>query len=197
MTRITLFVEGGGNKELNARCRRAFRTFLRTAGLAVVPGGGRADTYKAFRTALRQRRPGGHVMLLVDSEGPVSEGRNAWQHLQARDKWERPTDASDDDAHLMVQCMEAWFLADKDVLERHFGRGFATGALPANPRVEQVPMHDITDGLDKATRRTRKRGYRKGRDSFAILGELYPARVGKASRHAERLLRTLRSRAAM
>ena len=31
--------------------------------------------------------------------------------------------ATDEQAHLMVQCMEAWFLADRETLAAVFGRG--------------------------------------------------------------------------
>ena len=133
-------------------------------------------------------------MLLVDSEGPVSEGSGPWTRLRNHDNWTKPERASDDNAHLMVQCMEAWFLADQDALTAYFGSGFAENALPANPNVEQVPKSDIDAGLRNATRRTSSRTYDKGRDSFAILGELDPNLVARASVHADRLLRALGAR---
>jgi hypothetical protein len=38
----------------------------------------------------------------------------------------------------MVQCMEAWFLADEGALAGFFGDGFNRGALPRRPDVENV-----------------------------------------------------------
>ena len=131
------------------------------------------------------------IVLVVDSEAPVIKDNAPWEHLRKQDNWDKPTAASDDNAHLMVQCMEAWFLADKSVLASYFGHGFAAKALPANPNIEVVPKSDIDDGLKGATRATSKGKYNKGRDSFAILGELNPQLVAKASPHAARLLSTL------
>ena len=63
----------------------------------------------------------------------------------------------------MVQCMEAWFLADKEALEGYFGSGFSRNALPQEPEIEAVAKADIEHGLREATRRTSKRRYGKVR----------------------------------
>ncbi len=97
---------------------------------------------------------------------------------------------------MMVQCMEAWFLADKDAIAQYFGAGFSSNALPSATNIETVPKGDVARGLSEATRRSRKRGYDKGRDSFALLGQLAPDKVEVASAHAKRLLETLRARSA-
>ena len=134
-------------------------------------------------------------MLLVDSEGPVPKRRGTWSHLKACDHWGKPRGATDDDAHLMVQCMEAWFLADKDALASYFGSGYSGNAIPANPNIEEVAKRDIENGLRNATRGCPKGSHDKGRDSFAILGALDPQKVTTASPHADRLVRTLQSAA--
>ena len=162
----------------------------------IVPCGGRGSTYNRFCSAWRHASKNEPLMLLVDSEGPVTEGGGAWTHLRRRDNWEKPAGATDDNAHLMVQCMEAWFLADKSTLATHFGSGFAANLLPANPNIEQVPKRDIDAGLRNATRQTSGRAYDKGRDSFTILGELDPELVARASSSANRLLRTLEAHVA-
>ena len=73
----------------------------------------------------------------MDSEGPVAQGAGPWAHLRARDGWIRPADATDENAHLMVQCMETWFLADRDNLADYFGHGFNPNALPAREEIEE------------------------------------------------------------
>ncbi|MDE0421042.1 MAG: DUF4276 family protein [Gammaproteobacteria bacterium] len=197
MSRARVYVEGGGSRrELQAKCRRGFRTFLsKTVSPVQVPDivscGGRGTAYNRFCSAWRQASDHELLILLVDSEGPVSEGFGAWTHLSNHDNWAKPAGATDDNAHLMVQCMEAWFLADKNALAGYFGPGFATNALPPRPNIEQVPKTDIEAGLKDATRATGKGRYNKGRDSYAILGELDPELVASASAHAQRLLRTL------
>lgn len=193
----TVYVEGGGSaRGLRAKCREAFRAyFAKTASgdrlPKIVAAGSRGTAYNKFRSALSRASVEGLVVLLVDSEGPISAGSGPWTHLKNHDNWSKPVGASDDNAHLMVQCMEAWFLADKNALVSYFGFDLAVNALPSNPNIEQVPKTDIEAGLMKATRATVKGRYNKGRDSFAILRELDPEVVAEASPHAERLLRTL------
>jgi hypothetical protein len=92
----------------------------------------------------------------------------------------------------MVQVMEAWFLADRETLSRHYGAGFQDGALPGNPRVEEIPKDEVIDGLRRATRDTQKGQYDKGRHSFAVLALLNPDLVQQAAPHARRLVSALR-----
>ena len=196
-----VYVEGGGNtKTTRTACRKGFSEFFGRAGLRprMMPCGGRGEAYDDFRDALRAAHDGEFVILLVGSEEPVAEGSDPWTHLgnRAADRWSRPREAGDDSAQLMVQCMEAWFLADKDSLARFFGAGFNRSALPARQDVENVPKDDIEAGLKMATRRCGKKlTYHKGRHSFAILAELDPGKVTAASPHAKRLVDAIRGRA--
>ncbi len=187
-----MYVEGGGSRRQNRQCRKAFRAFMDKAGVVsakieVEARGARGEAYKAFRDDSDRdiRR-----VLLVDAEGPVS-AKTAWGHLQQRDGWNRPRGVSDSQCHLMVQMMESWFLADVDALEGYFGRGFRSGALPGNPDVEKVAKGDVVDGIDRAARNTRKKGYRKGWDSFEILGRLDPGKVRGASCFADEFVKAL------
>lgn len=199
MSRTTVYVEGGGSgRELRAKCRKGFQAFFAKSDLAgrlpkVVASGSRSSAFDKFKAARHQAKSDELPMLLVDSEGPVSGGSGTWSHLKAHDNWDKPSGAADDDGHLMVECMEAWFLADKDTLASHFGTGYSANAIPADPSIERVPKRDIEDGLRNATRNCSRGRYDKGRDSFAILGKLDPQKVTDASPHAARLVRTLRS----
>ena len=197
-----LYVEGGGDrKPSRTRCRQAFQAFLRKAELAgglprIFASGGRQQAYDDFRHALGASRADDSVVLLVDSEGPVATGTGPWRHLKDRDGWDKPAGATNDHVHLMVQCMEAWFFADKDCLAAFFGPGFNRSALPRNPDIEQIAKTDVLDGLKSATRQCRSKGeYGKGRHSFEILAEVDPAKVVAASKHARRLIETLISKA--
>jgi hypothetical protein len=197
---MRLYVEGGGDsKALKTACRRGFAEFLKRAGLAermprIVACGGRRQTYDDFCTALAVR-PEKLAFLLVDAEGPM-ESTSPWQHLRARDGWDRPVAATDDACHLMVQCMESWFLADRQALADAYGPRLRTGALPQNPRIEQIPKLDVLNGLIQATRDTQRGTYRKSEQSFSILGKLDPGRVEEAAPYARRFLNTLRTCAA-
>ena len=177
-----VYVEGGGNnnRALAARCREAFSEFFRKAGLAgrmprVIAGGGRQQTYDDFCVAFGDPKNDAFTVLLVDSEDPIAEDVGAWAHLRNRQdgSWGRPEGATDEHAHLMVQCMEAWFLADRETVSAYFGNDFRPNALPGQATdTARIPKQDVITGLHNAARRCRTRGYDKGRDSFKILRRL-------------------------
>jgi hypothetical protein len=203
--RVTIFVEGGGDQnDLRTKCRKGFRILLERAGFrgrmpVIVACGSRLEAINKFRHAIAQAGTEDFPILLVDSERPIrSEHREQpWSHLAtAPDGWQRPSGATDDHAHLMVQCMESWFLADRDCLTRYFGPGLQAGSLPGGSDVEQVEKARVIEGLCNATRNCRKRTYHKGRHSFEILEQLDPARVKQASAHARRFFLLLDSKLA-
>lgn len=212
---MKLYVEGGGDAPaLKTACREGFAKFLAKAGLAgrmprVVACGSRADAYDSFCTALRT---GEAAMLLVDSEAPVvaaaqpgdatvREDRDRWLpwlHLRQRegDGWEKPAGSDDVQCHLMVQCMEAWLIADRDTLKAFFGQGFKENALPAtaNP-LEAVGKRQLYDALEKATRDCKTKGaYGKGEHSFKLLALANPDSVMQASPWARRFVETVMAR---
>lgn len=198
---VKVYVEGGGDRrELRAKCREGFSTFFRKTELAgqmprVISCGARKQTYDNFHTALTKATKDDFIVLLVDSEGPVVTN-TPWLHLKNCDNWEKPPGATDDNAHLMVQCMEAWFMADKETLAEFFGTGFNEGGLPARPDVEGIPKDDIKNGLRMATCQCKPKGeYHKGRHSFAILVRLNPQKVIEASPYAQRLVNILLDKA--
>ena len=115
--------------------------------------------------------------------------------MSTRDRWKKPDAATDENAHLMVQCMETWFLADKDRLAAYFDQGFNGNALPGRREIEEVAKGDVFEGLKRATRQCKKGEYGKGRHSFDILEQTDPAKVINASPHARRLIETLRQEA--
>jgi hypothetical protein len=194
---VRLYVEGGGEGQLlDTLFRQGWTQFFKAAGLAgkmpsVVRGQGRAQTFDLFATAVAHPRNGILPLLLVDSEDPVAEGRSVWQHLEARDGWKRPTGAAEDQAFLMVQVMETWFLADRDLLRRYFGGSLRETHLRQWPVLEAVPKPTVFDALAKATAGCQKQ-YAKGKVSYELLGRLSPHQVEAACPHAKALLERLR-----
>jgi hypothetical protein len=184
---VIIYIEGGGQgKSLRGRCREGFSVFFRKAGFEgrmprVVACGSRNDALGDFCAAMKGRAADIFYVLLVDSEGEVKAGSTAWDHLRERDGWQRPPGSEPDQAHLMVQCMESWFLADKESLSRYFGTGFRMTALPANPKIEQIPKNDVLHGLENASRPTSKGRYDKGDHSFAILGAIDPGKLDQTT----------------
>jgi hypothetical protein len=212
MVGAKLYVEGGGDaKELRTACRKGFSTFLKKAGfLGAMPGivacGSRENAYDSFCTALKK---GETAFLLVDSENPVDsrcqrgemENWMPWKHLEnpAGDGWKKPAEASEGMCHLMVQCMEAWLLADRAAMTLFFGRGFNEKALPQRKNVEEVPKRDLYSGLAQASSGCKtKNAYDKGKHSFDLLCLIDPAKVAEASPWAHRFLayleKTLKNR---
>lgn len=192
---VTVYVEGAGRDAAQkTRMRKAFQVMLERAGLegrlpATVPSGPREKAFRDFQSALRNRIDGVQI-LLVDSEAPVT--KPVWDHLRDRDGWTRPAGATDDQVHLMVQCMESWFLADPEALAAYYGAGFAATRLPGNANVEQIEKSQVESTLRSATRDTTKGPYHKTKHGFDLLGKLDPAKLEQVSEHAARFLDTLR-----
>lgn len=201
MVGYKLFVEGGGDaKSLRIACRNGFTEFFKQAGLVgklphVVSCGGRKKAYDDFCTAIQNREA---AFLLVDSEDLVDEQHRGkpWRHLKQRkgDGWKQPGAATEDHCHLMVACMESWFLADADRLKTFFGQGFNANALPARDReIESISRRNVANALSKATSQCKTKGcYKKGQHSFKILAQIDPHKVCAASPWAKRLIDTFR-----
>ncbi len=195
MVNLTLYVEGGGDRrEQKARLRRGLSSFLKRASLQgrmprIVASGGRDVAYDKFRRAHADNALA--AVLLVDAEGPVKVD-SSWRHLQERDGWQRPTGATDEQCHLMVQVMESWFLADREAIARFYGPDFRPGSIPQWPDIERVPKRDVYKKLSESTRGVTRGGYQKGRHSFKILEGLDPNKVADASPHAKRFIDSLK-----
>lgn len=191
--KIRLYVEGGGeSRSLHIRCREGFRKLLERAGFANrMPStracGSRNDAYDDFKTALTSTVPDVYPVLLVDSEAPV-EQPTSWLHLQARDGWDQPEGAEDDQAQLMVQCMETWCVADRQALQTFFGQDLRGSALPPLNDLEARPKDDVQEALVNATRECgRRKSYQKGRRSFELVGRIDPVELKKRLPHFVRL----------
>lgn len=198
MVRVKLYIEGGGSGQLlDTLFRQAWKQFFEAAGFAgkmpsIVRGQGREQTFDMFKVAVAQTRQGTLPLMLVDSEGQVAEGHSVWQHLKVSDNWDRPSGATDAQAFLMVQVMETWFLADRELLKTYFGAALRENHLREWPLLEDVPKDSVLDALERATAGCEKR-YSKGRRSYELLGKLRPARVEQVCPHAKALLDRLRN----
>lgn len=68
--------------------------------------GSRDDAYDKFKTAHENNKI---CMLLVDAEDSIKVGDKPWQHLNKRDGWPTPSNATEEQCHMMVLIMESWF----------------------------------------------------------------------------------------
>lgn len=196
-----IFVEGGTKGLLAEKCRQGFARFFEKTGLGprsprIVSCGSRKAAYDDFCYALSKAGEKDVYLLLVDSEEKVSvEKDQVWAHVKARqgDGWDKPASANADMLHLMVECMENWFLADPQELEKFFGQGFKMGLLPKKVDIESVTKTEVYDALKRATHDLKtKRPYGKGEHSFSILEKIDPVKVGSSGQFAQRVIDEVR-----
>ncbi|MBF0184314.1 MAG: DUF4276 family protein [Magnetococcales bacterium] len=197
---LRIFVEGGGeigqgDKYLARDLREAFKKFFICAGLPerrihINRCGSRNRAFEEFRNKKSKDEIN---LLLVDSEDPVPEiyYDKPLAFLKVRDNFVAPNNISDEQVHLMTQCMESWFLADLEAVQSYFGSGCNLSRLPTTKPIEAAEKQAIFDGLNHAAQNTTKHHYRKGRDAFAILKLLDPEKVQRHSPWACRLLQTM------
>lgn len=196
---VKIYIEGGGDSSnLHRQCRKAFSSFFEKSGFKdrmprTVACGSRSEAYDDFCTAVRNSPKTGEIaFLLVDSEDPIKldHANEPWLHLYERDGWEKPDNANEEQVHLMVQCMESWFLADSSALRAVFGQGFNANALPRNPNIEAIDKSQVLNAMKNSTRHCNQQ-YSKGGNSFKILEHVDPNKVRAVSPWAQRLVAVL------
>ena len=195
---VKIYVEGGGDQEDTiTRCRQGFAAYCTKIAPEkrrprVIPCGGRSQTFDKFKTAVQSSKADDLCVLLVDSEGPVGTNTPV-DYLAARDKWVFPPLQSHR-VFLMVQAMEAWFLADREALDTFYDGGFLADSLPGSPtKIEAVPKDDLEPTLIHATKKTKTKGeYDKINHGTALLALIDPVKVENASPHAASFHRFLR-----
>jgi len=184
---VVVYVEGGGDLVSQRRVlRQGFdqlfsawrnRAPLMGYSLRFVCCGMREQAYEDFRAAL-QAYPGRINALLVDAEAPLAgtTARHRAAHLEQQDRWDL-SGIEFECVHLMVQCMEAWIVADPDALAEFYGQGFARRSLPVRPNLEEEPKADLLDKLARAIRNTNKAEYDKIRHGSQLLQRIDAAKV--------------------
>ena len=179
MVSASIYLEGGGNtKEGRVRCREGFRKLLEKCGFEgrmpkLVACGSRGDAFDDFKTAHVKSSPGDFIGLLVDSEDPVADPEQTWQHVGQRpgDRWPRPGGADDEQLLFMTTSMETWIITDRAALAKHFGSNFKISALPSLHDLEQRDRRAILGDLEDASKDC-PGPYKKGPKSFELLSKL-------------------------
>ena len=197
---IRIYIEGGGDKkDTKARIREGFSGFLKDLvqiarskriKWQIIICGTRNSAFNDFQNALNAH-PDAFNVLLVDSEAPVKKTQTPWEHLKSRDNWDSPG-VDDHHCHLMVQAMEAWFIADIDTLKEFYGQGFKENSIPKITNVETIHKDLLEPSLKAATRDTKSKGeYQKIKHASQLLNRLNVTKVRKASTYCDRLFTTL------
>lgn len=197
--KVKIYVEGGGNdnSRLCAELRQGFQSLFISAGFSgklpsVVASGSRNDAFSDFETAMKRVKKDEVILLLVDSEDSVTSTLTKWEHVQKRDSWNKPTNANEDNLFFMVECMESWFLADKDALNNFYGKDFHENSLPKTADLESIKKTAIITTLEKATKDTTKGIYGKGAHSFKVLAVVDAKKVEKHGIHAKDFFKRLK-----
>jgi len=155
----------------------------------IILCGSRNNAFRDFKNALAAH-PDAFVILLVDSEAPVTQ--SPWEHLKSRDNWDAPSGIDETHCYLMVQTMEAWFMADIDTLKKFYGEGFKEKAIPKNINVETIDKNSLERSLKAASRDTKSKGeYQKIQHASKLLEMLKVDKVRKASSECGRIFTTL------
>ncbi len=193
---VAIYLEGGGDSaQQKAELRTGMDALLDPEKRAardkelrwrMIPCGGREQTFDAFHNALQQSDEETLLILLVDSEDPIGQEskdkeKNAdarVQHLTQRDQWDL-SGADPKQVHLMVQCMEAWIVADQEALAAFYGKRFHANSLPNRLNLEEEPKADLLKKLKKSTEKTQKGEYAKIKHASKLLEKIDRAKVGK------------------
>lgn len=78
----------------------------------------------------------------------------------------------------MVQCMEAWFIADRQALAAFFGQCFRQNQLPDSANsMESIAKRQLYTSLANATKGCQKGPYGKGAHSFKLLALINPESI--------------------
>lgn len=200
---VAIYVEGGGDStDDKDALRRGMDEFLRSLKDRVrakawrwklVFCGGRRAAYEKFVNARKFAGPNDIIILLVDSEGPVTSDTKA-AHLKQRqgdEGWDL-TGVPEDHIHFMAQTMEAWIVSDPEALAAYYGQGFRANALPTRQNLEEEAKPDVAEKLKAATRDSKKREYHKIHHASQLLARIDPNKVCARCPHAKTFFEKLK-----
>ncbi len=197
---IRIHIEGGGGNRYSP-LRKGFSQFFKelknkatTKNIKwnIIMCGTRHNAFRDFKNSLNSH-PDAFNLLLVDAEAPVKKN-SPWEHLKLRDNWDKPAGVDDDNCHLMVQTMEAWFIADIANLKEFYGQGFRENGIPKTTNVETIPKDNLERILKTASGGTTKGEYHKIKHASKLLESLDVTKVRQSSPYCDRLFATIISK---
>lgn len=222
MKKVKIYFEGGtprgqksnpANEFLDRKLRLGLQQFLQKSlsnkekvSISVdLCGSGTMACEKFFSDIKRNVAPDVIKILLVDAESPVekTEKRSRIEHLQKPNshghKFTQQLASIDEKlCHLMVQEMEAWFVADAEAIKKAFRSDFKENVIQKTSDVEQYDKDKLADLMYRATNQkyvANKEKYQKSETkleySGIILENLDPQKVYDKSVHFQKLQQAL------
>ena len=185
---IAIYFEGGAKGDrkkldamrigMSAFIGKAIGDVRGRARFRAVPCAGRQQAYAAFCDAVRNE-PESLNILLVDSEewvALIADDPRPWAHLAARkdDPMRQPKGVTQEQCHLMVTTMEAWFIADPDNLAKHYLKSFIRSKLPKPEQAERIARDKSLAVLKAAIDRGPKKVFHKIDDGARLLAVIDP-----------------------
>ena len=185
MDEIRIYFEGApALKPGFAKFFEELRACARAKGIPFRPVAGGGRVVQDFGIAIRRHRSAWNI-LLKDSEGPLAP--DASITLCRQQHWDT---SHADSIFWMVEMMESWFHADKEMLGK-FYRDLKVNALKPNPNVEEISKRDLELGLKAATKDTTKGTYHKTAHAPKLLEMIRPEKVRAAAPNCDRFFRTV------
>ena len=175
---MILYLEGGNH--LRAPMAQFIRRATGPINLRIRPCG-------SGNEAINECSKDSNAVLLIDSD--EEDISRLVQRVESQI-------GSTNHAFFMVRLMEAWFVADRAILQEYYGTGFNVRRLPANPNIEDIPKPDVERGLRDATRRCSKGAYNKTTHAPRLLELINPTAVYTACPNFRSLIDFLRVRTA-
>lgn len=180
MVKRRIYVEGGGNRNLDSKLRQAFANLLENYDIKkdnynIVAGGARSETVKSLN-----HNPGS--IILIDSENIIEDDQSKVDFLKQTIK-DINSEISEDNLFFMVVCMETWIIADVSALEKFYGNNF-NGDKIKNQDPTLREKKDVLDMIKNSIKECSKSSYEKSH-GFEILKDVDVQKIVKSNKYAK------------
>jgi hypothetical protein len=150
---VWIFIEGEGGAQGEGRFRKAWQKFLGPIhehaksvgvlyGFRAVPCGNGEAAMKRFLNPRPGEEDGLRILLVDSEEKRVDNVAKPWAALNVTP----PEGVSDDDAYLMVRCLEAWLVTDVEAIRKHYD-----GAGKARFKSDKIGLWANPEKVEKLT----------------------------------------------
>lgn len=166
MSKIPIFIEGGGNKNLNIGLRSTFRELMNKYEIDsecfdIVAGKSRSETIKSYICDSREIK-----VLLIDSETIIKKEVSKICHIKEYFPNIHFKEGDKKNIFFMVVCMESWIVSDINCLEKYFGEKFKKNKINST-NIASKDKDSIFNMISSSTKECKTK-YKKS-ISFEIL----------------------------